>query len=121
MLINSDPPLTAHGQAVEKKTVKNCLFLGKIVKVHGNLIFSSHGQLIKARVFSPSPCILDADYDFHFSDYGSLRDIEHSAVNISSESQSTCRHKLVNTGPGIVQFLRDFTVNLLLSSDPSLA
>ena len=28
MLINSDPPLTAQGWAVEKKTVKNCLLGG---------------------------------------------------------------------------------------------
>ena len=115
MLINSDPPLTAQGWAVEKKTVKNCLLGGNCQGSRQFDIFFAW-----ARVFSPS-CILDADYDFHFSDYGSLRDTEHSAVNISPESQSTCRHKLVNTGPGIVQFLRDFTVNLLLSSDPSLA
>lgn len=41
MLINSNPQLKAQSRAVEKKTVKNC-FSGNIVKVHGNLIFSSH-------------------------------------------------------------------------------
>ena len=55
MLINSNPLLTAQSRAVEKKTVKNCL-PGKIVKVHGNLIFSPHFEpsrtVNKGAVFS---------------------------------------------------------------------
>ena len=65
MLINSNPLLTAQSRDVEKKTVKNCPW-GKIVKVHGNLIFSPHiepGRTVnKGAVFLP--CL--ADYDFHF-------------------------------------------------------
>lgn len=86
MLINSNPQLKAQSRAVEKKTVKNC-FSGNIVKVHGNLIFSSHTDtglaVNKKAQFFFSLSILDADYDFHFSDCGSRRDIGHSPVNIS--------------------------------------